>query len=42
MFDLISQMLQSDPKSRPTASDCLQHRWFSQVNKANIKPLPKF
>lgn len=42
MFDLVFQMLQFDAKSRPTATECMQHKWFKLVNQSEIKPLPKF
>jgi serine/threonine protein kinase len=31
-IDLILQMLSYDPQKRPTASDCLKHSYFSEVN----------
>jgi len=31
-IDLILQMLSYDPQKRPTASDCLKHSYFSEMN----------
>lgn len=29
-LELVTQMLEYDPDKRPTAEDCLKHRYFSE------------
>ena len=31
-LDLIARMMQDDPKRRPSAADCLKHRWIATID----------
>ncbi|KAL9026973.1 MAG: hypothetical protein Q9196_004444 [Gyalolechia fulgens] len=35
-LSLIRAMLQDDPSSRPTAADCLKHRWMSEASNRSL------
>lgn len=42
LFDLVSKMLRREPGKRPTIQQCLQHKWFNNINTYVPSPQVEF